>query len=478
MTATKPLTIASPENLILPVAIRQPKEAYILQLPNELLLWIAKIAGCDSGFITAQKWYPFIETTYDNKCIKSISEVCHRFAQIAQPLLFSTINFNPLHEMIPPSESVLKLHRTLRERADLRQHCRALNIYVLENYSPGGQDFSQVAKDLVQWLGRTRVLSFHVGIDYYREFRDVDTSSTHDGNSLPRIQGILRHAVVWLKHVEHVAINNEDYDLSLSSIFQWLQFPMLKRLELSGVSGVGRPKEGEPWVESGIETYRTAPFTHFKISELWISRKNIPKLIQWPTVLTHFEWDNFSIWHSQSSEDLRAVSYAMLEAWLLTRKETLKHVKLGQLYEGVRTGCLFRAILFPKLEFLQVSGLHMYDDTWLPDHADVIGPSLEAFGLDFTTYETQWIEFGKEDTAWIMELAETATARNAALKTIRIEYSSSCFNTKLITKHSWRWMKVAKDKLWGLGIELVYNALSAGSDDWFRYLEAEENAAT
>lgn len=113
-----------------PSTIIQSEKAYILhRLPDELLLLIVKFSLYTNGRTTREAtrgtWALFEDVrAYDNSCIMALSMVCHRLKGIAQPLLFSNIGFMYPDKVLPPSIRVLRLHRTLIDRVDLRQHCR------------------------------------------------------------------------------------------------------------------------------------------------------------------------------------------------------------------------------------------------------------------------------------------------------------------------------------------------------------------
>lgn len=100
----------------------QPKHAYILQLPDELLSSIVECASEDC--VTHTTWMLEHATIYDPNCVRSLSLVCQRFRRLAQPLLFRSISFEYPYQIVPPSRSVIKLHRTLSEKAELRHYCR------------------------------------------------------------------------------------------------------------------------------------------------------------------------------------------------------------------------------------------------------------------------------------------------------------------------------------------------------------------
>jgi hypothetical protein len=99
------------------------QEALIFKLPDEVLVAIVELAASNNG--QQPKYWHFTMTTYNNVSVMALSRVCHRLRRLAQPLLYHDIfqtNFN--HKAVPPSVEIRKLHRTLKARPDLRQHCR------------------------------------------------------------------------------------------------------------------------------------------------------------------------------------------------------------------------------------------------------------------------------------------------------------------------------------------------------------------
>jgi hypothetical protein len=127
-TATKLLTIVDLQGPPgWPWTIIQPKAAHILhKLPDELLVLIIKLSCYENSPSDFHRWARCEDVTaYGNSSVMALSQVCHRFKRIAQPLLFSAIILHDRDsQMVPSSMPVLKLHRTLKERVDLRQHCR------------------------------------------------------------------------------------------------------------------------------------------------------------------------------------------------------------------------------------------------------------------------------------------------------------------------------------------------------------------
>jgi hypothetical protein len=93
---------------------------FIFQLPDELLVPIVELAISGPSLRSRLPQ----TNTRDNDILLIVSRVCHRLRRVAQPLLFRNIRIEYPNTMVPPSKSLMKLHRTLGERADLRQHCR------------------------------------------------------------------------------------------------------------------------------------------------------------------------------------------------------------------------------------------------------------------------------------------------------------------------------------------------------------------
>jgi hypothetical protein len=116
LTPPPPLTGNGPHTLLSIPATKN----FIFQLPDELLVPIVKLAASGPSLRLRMPQ----TNTRDNDVLLILSRVCHRLRCVAQPLLFRNIHIESPNKMVPPSKSVMKLHRTLGERTDLRQHCR------------------------------------------------------------------------------------------------------------------------------------------------------------------------------------------------------------------------------------------------------------------------------------------------------------------------------------------------------------------
>jgi hypothetical protein len=93
----------------------------IFQLPDELLLRILEFAPREPDL-----WQH--GPNHKNGMLLALSRVCQRLRRVAQQLLYRDISVKKKMTlsapMVPPSIPVIKFHRTLRERVDLRRHCR------------------------------------------------------------------------------------------------------------------------------------------------------------------------------------------------------------------------------------------------------------------------------------------------------------------------------------------------------------------
>jgi hypothetical protein len=126
-SATRDLKITNRNGPVsVPSSIIQPEEAYIFRLPDELLGAVVKFAHetCPSSSCPKLQSYP---KWCDNCCLRAVLRVCHRLRNLAEPLLYASITFEPTQwqwQDAHPGRSILLLHRTLKHRPDLRRYCR------------------------------------------------------------------------------------------------------------------------------------------------------------------------------------------------------------------------------------------------------------------------------------------------------------------------------------------------------------------
>ncbi|KAF2032737.1 hypothetical protein EK21DRAFT_60360 [Setomelanomma holmii] len=324
-----------------------------------------------------------------------------------------------------------------------------------------GNNYS-VALDFADWLTRVRYLSIHGG------FECVSASDRAGKMGDSRTWSILRRMMAKFEDLEQMALNREGWGLYLPPIVNWLACPKLKTLQIHGISErKPGPLELEP------EKCRTASFTSLRISDYEETPGATSLLLQWPAILTHFEFGSFY-------NNPHTMDYPMFERWLLPHQHSLKHIDIGYLSRK-GSSRLFNAKLFPNLEFLQLSRWQMHSDPvqFLSEHSNVLGPSLKTFAWDFSIYDQHsegWCDFGEAEANWVRELAECAVSRKSALATIKIQFTpNSCWGTTEDMGYPWDRMDTVRDRtLAPNGLDLVYNKPSISKDAWLEYIRTEE----
>jgi hypothetical protein len=175
-----------------------------------------------------------------------------------------------------------------------------------------------------------------------------------------------------------------------------------------------------------------------------------------------------------------ALDYTTLETWLLAHKETLTSIKICYAHQQ-SSKAFFNASLFPKLQYLQLWRLpkHSRIQDNGPENENLLGPSLETFCWDYTTTyyntdtwagHTTWPPLAEREILWIRALAELASKRKAALKAIVIKYTlEDQFICEQLIQYPWELLKVVKDSISKLGIDLVYDEPQLSKDELLRY---------
>ena len=218
------------------------KEPFIFRLPDELLSLVVRFAA-----FGLPRWPGCTECVpdyygkpWDIKLIKTLSLVCSRIRDIAQPLLFHFIKFHYPNQMVPPTKAVVKLHRILKWNCSLWQRCRALSVHISDLSSTITPNRYDIASDFAKWLTNVRCLEFHGG------FEQPATRYTWK---------LIREMTTSMQNVEHLVLSREGWGLYLGSIMSDVDFPRLKTLNIHGIS---EWKEGllvsDPKVRKSLET--------------------------------------------------------------------------------------------------------------------------------------------------------------------------------------------------------------------------------
>jgi hypothetical protein len=202
----------------------------------------------------------------------------------------------------------------------------------------------------------------------------------------------------------------------------------------------------------------------------------VPHLIQWPAVLTRFNFEAYS--HAPHTLD-----YATLETWLLIHKQTLLHILIScARQQGSKP--FFDASLFPKLQYLQLWRWprNTRAQDCVSEIPNLLAPSLQTFcwdyappnGLEYDPYG--WPPLGENEVTWIQTLAKSALERKATLKTIMVKYTlDGHLMCRQFMDYPWDHLEAAKDYVSQFGIDLVYDNPRVSKDEWMRYYNTGED---
>jgi hypothetical protein len=195
----------------------------------------------------------------------------------------------------------------------------------------------------------------------------------------------------------------------------------------------------------------------------------MPILIQWPAVLTHFEFEAYPY-------NPRPLSYSILETWLSIHKGTLTYIKICCAHQQSRRA-FFSASLFPKLQYLQLWRIPTNSrvQDYGSENESLLGDSLETFRWDYTTngYDCEarsLLPLGETEISWIRRLAELASKRKAALKSIVVRYTvEDHIMCRQSIEYPWEHLKAARDYVSKLGIDLVYDEPQMSKEELMHY---------
>lgn len=195
---------------------RPRQDAFLLRLPDEILVTI-----CDLATLDPDPCEPVCEAEMPPlyEVIKALALVCHRFHQIALPLLYRTIRFDKPHLVVPPTNAVKSLNRSLQQNSSLRRHCRVL-VITINDCEPWTikQDFS-IAKNLISWLNEVRCLKLVGGFGCRR---------------MNNTRAFCRIVCQYLSRVEHLFVSRNGWDIYFAPIVEQLNVPSLRLLQVSG----------------------------------------------------------------------------------------------------------------------------------------------------------------------------------------------------------------------------------------------------
>ncbi|RAL06973.1 uncharacterized protein BO97DRAFT_464851 [Aspergillus homomorphus CBS 101889] len=274
---------------------------------------------------------------------------------------------------------------------------------------------------------------------------------------------------------------NSAEGLTVRDIFENVQMPSLRQLELDGItlpigertaSAVRKVNQAcSPTITKGTAQFSTLNIHHCKENPAAIE-----ELILWPKALTHFNASVLS-----GSGPACDVNLSKLNAWLLAHKDTLQTIQIRCIYKQ-RQGQLFHTRGFVALERLtlpwwEIRGNFPWredDDSpfvFTPAHADAIlcAPRLETLELDFGQGghgPDYFGRLGEIEDRWIRDLACAALARQAALRTICVGFKPRPYDLAVIIEYPWDRLNRLREDLQPLGIMLEYTEPTFSEEEW------------
>lgn len=195
----------------------RPKEAFILRLPDELLVKILELA-----VLRTQPQYSSYERLYSITSIPSLAFTSKRFNRLVLPFLYHTIYFGWPAQIVPPTLEVRTLRRTLQRNPSLGQHCRDFLIHIPSYRFEIRAEDSALVEELTMYLTNLRCLHVDGGFASNRsEFT----------------WGLIRGCVKYMDRLEEIHLNRgASVGLEARTIMRELQSTSLKKLKIHGIS--------------------------------------------------------------------------------------------------------------------------------------------------------------------------------------------------------------------------------------------------
>jgi hypothetical protein len=190
-------------------------EDFLLKIPDELLSEIIAFAITPPHYEWPRNYY--------GRAL-ALTKVCQRLNRLVQPHLYHSIHFENSCSFVPPCLPTRRFYRTLKADPSLGRFCKELKIYVSD--IPGVKSIHDydLANELLCWL--PNVTSF-------------DLQGGFNGANGPALWAMVQRAVKHMPLIRHVSICREDVaGLLMTPIIEHLNLPLLKTLDIHGVSGV------------------------------------------------------------------------------------------------------------------------------------------------------------------------------------------------------------------------------------------------
>lgn len=156
----------------------------------------------------------------------AICLVCKHFNHFATPLLYHTLSISSHPASVNYSSEIL-LHKTLRQKSTLRNLCQKLYIEFSDAVCVANP-VERLIGEAIPLLNNAKYLHISGGI----------TASV-------QTYGVVKLAVQSMKQIQELHLKNGSVGLLLAPIFTAMDFPLLKKLTLTGI--MTQPRDPSIW---------------------------------------------------------------------------------------------------------------------------------------------------------------------------------------------------------------------------------------
>ncbi|KAH6609167.1 hypothetical protein Trco_002513 [Trichoderma cornu-damae] len=392
----------------------------LFRLPNEVLLHIFTIAASDSEFMSGRR-------VNDRRTCIALSRTCRRFHSIATLVLYRDLNMCASRynwNSLLLRRATRCLHRTLKEKPELRKHCSLLSIDL--GYSTNSAVLVPYLMDLAVWLTHTKTLRI-------------------DGRFKGGEEELLlsKAAVQHMPMLEGVSLLN---GLDLRQVYETVScLSHLRVLELSGTSAPHDPLLWNAFEEG------TSPITSLIIRGFRDSPGILRHLVAWPAKLEHFSFTECD------DEASRVWGLPIIACIIAPHRATLRSITVSSLPEKGLAD--FDLTGFENLKHLSLS-------SWVTgfaegDETNLLAPRLTSFRWVFTLeqqHSESLLDFGEVQEHWLRRFIAEAIARGLPLRDIDIRYAPDRFYlpTDLPEIYPWDRMESIERDFQDKGIKLSW----------------------
>ncbi|CAG9936352.1 unnamed protein product [Clonostachys rosea f. rosea IK726] len=416
----------------------------ILGLPNELLTEILRHA------VQLPNWDFAARSdfaSYDLKICRRLSFVCKRFYSTCLKFNYQTIRLGPRVDSWrrPPTiASVTHLHNIMRANSVIPGYCQNLSIYSGYPSDDSSEALAYFANNLVPLLTEVDTLDFNGPL----------SAILGDPSWL-----VLQQAAQHMPKLAHLELTGHINDLEIFPLVNQVEFRALQTLRLSGASG-------EHGTLQRPET-KKATFDQLSLVNLRVKAHQLEILINWPSMLTTFVFDEFKRSQSHSGQ----LALPEILQMLRKHKETLKIIKICSMGARVPIEDSLDTSDFTALEELTVSRWHFGDVDPVFQETDVdlvAAPNFKRLTYDARRdmYRQRHGQFKSDDETWVRRLIQGALARNLSLQQFEIICQQNIPATRIDPVYPWDRIKRLQEEFRPRGVGVICNPPVVTKWEW------------